>query len=345
MIDGRSSNRCCRRRRRRPRVGASPSTIGACWKASCGFCTAGRAGRISPRSILRRAPAGVGSAIGKSEVFGSRYGGPFWPIWTKPAGSTGRSRSWTRASSRQKKGRVRRKDETWQGNKVHGGGGRPGNSCWPPSGIGLAGGSDAAGADARRRDRDPPRSQTQSVSAPTPDRRSSLRFRPAPGTIGATWHRTDLSPSPKPQATPDPGWTSAPPLSTPLEDRTHLRLVRKLPATRRTMGTFPDRLQSVLSPGLHPHRHQAVLKWVLDRPRLSPPELAVVVIEDPKEVWEVWHAQCSQVENRLEPSAFLVAMSGESKAVGCRPIEFAMEEALVVTQWTLVLNLDDTSTT
>ena len=67
------------------------------------------------------------------------------------------------------------------------------------------------------------------------DCRSRVRLGPPSRATGPSRNRADLSASQRTQATTDTRWPTVASLQTKMEDRTNLRVVRKLPTTRRAI--------------------------------------------------------------------------------------------------------------
>src|ERR1700677_1755584 len=82
-------------------------------------------GKTCRRDTHLPALAGDGCGTGRSRMSGSPSGVSFWGNWTSRADSTGKRPLPTAPSPRQKKGRLRRKDQTRKGYEVDGGGKRP----------------------------------------------------------------------------------------------------------------------------------------------------------------------------------------------------------------------------
>lgn len=171
MRSGKKSNRCCRSRRV---AGVSGLIIDRCSKGFCGCSRPAPAGAICPQNIPARPLAGDGWHVGKSKVCGSIFGAPFFRNWTRAAHWIGKRVFWMRASLRQKKGRVRRQNQTWQGHEVDGGGRRLGCSSGKPTGLGQPSGSHARGKHLEE-NLGAATARYPSQSASARDRRSRLR--------------------------------------------------------------------------------------------------------------------------------------------------------------------------
>ena len=142
MRSGKKSNRCCLSRRV---SGVRGLIIDRCSKGSCGCSRLAHAGAICPQNIPARPLVGGDSHVGRSKAFGSMCGAPFFRNWTRAAHWIGKRVFWMPASLRQKKGRVRRQNQAWQGHEVDGGGRRLGRSSGKPTGLGQPSGSHARG--------------------------------------------------------------------------------------------------------------------------------------------------------------------------------------------------------
>lgn len=229
MRSGKKSNPCCRWRRV---AGARGRIIDRCSRAFFGCSKPARAGAICPKNIRARPPAGDGWHGGKSKVCGSIFGALFFRNWTRAAHSIGKRVFWMPASLRQKKGRVRRQNQAWQGHKVDGGGRRLGYSSGKPTGLGQPSGSHARGKHLET-DCGAAAAWSRAQPATARDRRSRLRQRSAPLAPAQTRHSFDHAASQEPQETIPQRWSNAPSLSQTLENRTDLRLVGKLPPSPR----------------------------------------------------------------------------------------------------------------
>src|SRR5690606_25636634 len=145
-----------------------------------------------PSGTRRRARAGVGSEIGKMPTSGFRSGVHSWASWMNKADSTGKKHSPTAASPRQKKGLVRRQNQTRQGYEVDGGGKRRRYSSGSSTHLGVAARSHAdridAGACGGAASGPGPATQEPQ----TADLRQSRRQRPAAYAAQEAGHRLDL---------------------------------------------------------------------------------------------------------------------------------------------------------
>ena len=144
MSSGRKSNRCCRNISH-PDAAAGPGRTTARYlRASSGYCEPAPLGQTCPSNIQALRPAGDGCETGKNRISGLMPGGPFWPSSINRGNWIGRKPLPMAVLHRPKKGRMRRKDQTRQGNEVDGGGRRPRYSFGKPPGQCVPGRSHAA---------------------------------------------------------------------------------------------------------------------------------------------------------------------------------------------------------
>jgi hypothetical protein len=123
--------------KRSRRGGRPPADNRACFEGILWVLRSGARWKDLPEDFPSPAPAGGVCAIGKKKICGSRSGGASSANWTPRVGSTGKRPSPTAPSPRQKKGRLRRKNQTWQGYEVDGGGRRPRHSFGSSPRLGL----------------------------------------------------------------------------------------------------------------------------------------------------------------------------------------------------------------
>lgn len=227
MSNGIRSSRCCRRSGGRPPVGDAGLMIDGALQAFSGCFVQARAGRICPGSIHRRAPAGGVCVTGKTRASGSTSGVNSWANLMTRGGSTGRKPLPTAALPRQKKGRLRRQDQTRKGYEVDGGGKRPRSSSGSSTCL-----REPARGDVDRID------IGESVGAATTwpttkksqtiDLRQGGRLGSVAQTLETARHRFDLSAQVEPREAADAGRTKTAAIQAPLEDGTQHRLGWKL---------------------------------------------------------------------------------------------------------------------
>jgi len=127
----------------------------------------------------------------EKEGVGWTSGGRFLANSTNAARLIGAKRSLMAVLLRRKRGRPSRQNQAGQGHEVDGGGRRPGSSSGKPASLCIPGGSPARGHPGSH-----PGPATAEAGAG--NCRQGLRQRPAAGQAGATPHRTDRAPSPRP---------------------------------------------------------------------------------------------------------------------------------------------------
>ena len=124
-----------------PKGGANRFPIGLFLKGSCGCYAVGPVGKICRIGIPPPVPAGAAYAPGKTRMSGERPGARCSNHWMSGANSTGPKPSPMAALPRRKKGGLCRKNQTWKGYEVDGGGRRPRYSSGKLLGIGVPVGS------------------------------------------------------------------------------------------------------------------------------------------------------------------------------------------------------------
>jgi hypothetical protein len=202
---GKKSNHCCRWRRV---AGAHGRIIDRCSRAFFGCSKPVHAGAICPKNIQARPPVGDGWHGGKCKGCGSIFGVPFFRNWTRAAHWIGKKVFWMPASLQQKKGRLRRQNQAWQGHEVDGGGRRLGCSSGKPTGLGQPSGSHARGKHLEKGfGATAPRSRPQPASAR--DCRSRLQQRSAALAPTQTRHSFDHAAPQEPQETFAQRWQNA----------------------------------------------------------------------------------------------------------------------------------------
>ena len=160
-------------------------------KGYCGYYVLERRGRTCRRNTPAHRPAGVGYVNGKNWMSGWMRGDRSWASWTNVGNSTGAKPSSTAVSPLPKKGRMRRKDQTRQGNEVDGGGRRRRYSYWKAPGL-----CEPERGHARRKDAEqcgcPSKGRWRSEAKTGKTYRGQrVRQRPSAGTVGSQRHRTD----------------------------------------------------------------------------------------------------------------------------------------------------------
>ena len=228
MNSGKGSSRCCRNPRGAEDRGR---TIAACWRASCGCSRPARAGAICRRNIPAPALAGDACSCGRNKTSGWTCGASSSPNWMRAASSTGVKVLWTGVLLPPKRGRVCRQNQAGQGHEVDGGGRRPRCSFGKALGVGLACGSEIAGAHPDHRARAAGRTRTTPQSVAPGHRRQRLRQRPRAAGVAAPGQRVDLSASQEPAATRAPRRTQTAALSQTLEGGADVCVAWKLPPT------------------------------------------------------------------------------------------------------------------
>ena len=225
-------NRCCPSA---PAKGDRGPMIGLCWKASFGYSERARVGRICPTNTPVPARAGGVCVCGRRMARGSKSGGSSWLSWTRKAAWTGVSRFWMAVSLRQKKGRLRRKNQEGQRHKVDGGGRRPRCSSGKQIGVGHPGGSNLGRGRLGEHFGPARRARTAAQTPVARGGRQSLRQRSAALALAATRHPLD---QPAPRRTPETlaqRWARTAPLSQAVQSRTNLCLAGKLPKAARAL--------------------------------------------------------------------------------------------------------------
>ena len=138
MNNGKNWNLCYRSISNRPKAVVSHAAIERFSKALFGCCEVELDGMICRIGIHHPVPAGGDYSSGKSKASGSGFGVSSYQNWTNRANWTGKKPSLMAVLPRQKKGPVRRKDQTRKRYEVDGGGRWPGSPSRCSSRFGLA---------------------------------------------------------------------------------------------------------------------------------------------------------------------------------------------------------------
>ena len=146
MTNGNCCNHCFQSPGKIQKGVAHQQTTGKFWKAYYGSCARARDGRICPNDIQALRPVGGGCGFGRTRASGLMYGVNSSPCLMRKGCWIGKRPLLTVASRRQKRGRVRWKNQKGQGHKVDGGGRRPRYSSGKHPCLGIA-----LGVQARRR--------------------------------------------------------------------------------------------------------------------------------------------------------------------------------------------------
>ena len=168
-----------------------------------------------------------------------------------------------RVSRRQKKGRMRRKNQVWKGYEVAGGGRRRGCTFGSVRGVCVARGGhahrgrveDGACAAASWR-----RSKTQAQAI---DCGQSVRCRLAANGPSESWHRVDLSASTRAKSQAAAGWSKLAAIPATMDRGTDHRLAGQLPPTADSMGTTRSHVPSIHECRMPAHRRETVMKPLL----------------------------------------------------------------------------------
>ena len=134
-----------------------------------------------------------------------------------------------------KKGAPKSENQTRKGYKAHGGGRRPGCTSGSSHCPSVPGGSHAHRVDARASSRPAIRPWPSTVEATTADLRQGRRQRRLAAAAQETRDRVDLPSSLESQKARAAGWSFAPPLPPPVDDRKDRGMARKLPPAGRSI--------------------------------------------------------------------------------------------------------------
>jgi hypothetical protein len=136
----------------------------------------------------KQSPRGGRGRVNDRRMFGWRCGGPSWVSWTSKASSTGTRYSPTALLSRQKKGRLHRKNQTRKGFEAYGGGRRQGCAFGSSTYLGKPARSHARRIDDCLCEGASRRSRSASQQAAAIDLRPCRRLRSVAETAGAAWN-------------------------------------------------------------------------------------------------------------------------------------------------------------